>query len=326
LDIRQLRYFVGIADCGSLMKASERLHVAQPALSVHLSTLETRLGVTLMRRSSRGVELTDEGRLLYDRAIQLLRYHSETIESIKAMRVRASGSVSLGIPSTRSPMIAADLYRRVRDELPDVSLYIADASTAMLYEWLVDGRIDFSILFSVPDDAHLDSTPLQLEEFCLVSRADGKRYRATVDFESVIDLPLVLSSPSSTWRKILDDVAERNGTKLVAAVETESAGVIKSIIASGEAYGLLPLSSVYAEREAGTFRVQRIVKPEIRGVLSLVSLRSADQTPAMRAVRELVMDVIKTSDCPWDAGNEFDPNQATSVLRAWPSKILPATR
>lgn len=326
MDIRQLRYFVGIADCGSLMKASERLHIAQPALSVHLSTLETQLGVSLMRRSSRGVELTPEGRELYERATVLLQYHRETIESLKTRRSRASGTVSLGIPSACSSILAPELYRRVRDELPEVSLYIADASTAMLYEWLVDGRSDFSILFSVPDDAHLDSTPLQIEEFCLVSRADGKRYPQTIAFDRIFERPLVLSCQSSTWRKVLDDVAARNGKRLHAAVETESVGVIKAIVRSGEACGLLPASSVQAERKSGEFRVQRLVDPEIRGVLSLVSLRTAQLSPARRAIRELVIDVVKRNGEAWDRGGDIDLSKVTPILRTLPSKVLPAGR
>ncbi len=326
MDIRQLRYFVGIADCGSLMKASERLHVAQPALSVHLSTLETQLGVTLMRRSSRGVELTAEGRELYDRATTLLRYYRETIESVKSHRSRASGTVSLGMPSSCSPLLVPELYRRVRAELPDVSLYITDASTAMLYEWLIDGRIDFAVLFSVPDDAHIDSTPLLIEEFCLVSRADGKPYAPTIDFDDIFDLPLVLSCRSTTWRKILDDVAERNGKRLQAPLETESVSVIKSVVQSGEACGLLPASSVQAERLDGRFRVQRIVKPEIRGVRSLVCLRSVQPTPAMRAVRDLLIDIVKRNGVTWDRDGEFDPSRVTPILRALPSKLLPVSR
>ena len=73
MEIRHLRYFVAMAETGSLMKASERLHVAQPALSVHLANLEAELGTTLVTRSNRGVELTPDGQFLYERAVALLK-------------------------------------------------------------------------------------------------------------------------------------------------------------------------------------------------------------------------------------------------------------
>jgi len=285
MDIRHMRYFVGVADAGSLIKASERLHVAQPSLSVHITNLEVELGVKLMQRSNRGVELTPEGQIFYARAMSLLNFYQETVACVKDLRTRPSGTVSLGIPSTCSPLLSADLYRRIRQELPGVTLYITDASTAMLYEWLTDGRIDFSILFSLPDDANLDSIPLQVEEFCLVSKPDHTDSGDSVEFDSIFDHPLVVPCQSTTWRKILDDVAVRHGKQIRAPIETESLTVIKSIILSGEAGGLLPKSCVRAEMDAGTLRARRLINPEIRGMLSLVGLPSTQLNPTRRAVR-----------------------------------------
>lgn len=326
MDIRQLNYFVGIAECGSMMKAAERLHVAQPALSVQMSSLEAQLGVTLMRRSSRGVELTEAGRALYERATQLLRYHRDTIDLIKAQTLRASGSVSLGMPSSSASLLTPAILQRLRSELPDVSLYVAEASSAMLYEWLVDGRLDLAFMFSVPEDPQLECTPLRSEQFCLVSRADGRRYRATVDFDSLFDLPLVLASPSTTWRKITDAVAERRGRRLVSVMETESAAVIRAVAAAGIAFGLLPASFVHEDRKNGTLRVQRVVKPAIRGVLSLARLRASPITPASKAVLDRIVDVVRSTKIAGDDEVRLDTTRAASVLRALPGKVLPTGR
>src|SRR3546814_4646477 len=90
MEIRQLRYFVAMAEAGSLAKASERLNISQPALSVHLANLEAELGTTLVTRSNRGVELTEDGKLLLDRAIVLLRYHRDPERARKDQLGRAS--------------------------------------------------------------------------------------------------------------------------------------------------------------------------------------------------------------------------------------------
>jgi LysR family nitrogen assimilation transcriptional regulator len=326
MDIKQLRYFVGIADSGSLMKASERLHVAQPALSVQLGNLESELGVALMQRNSRGVELTAEGRELYDRATTILKYHRETIESIKGRQTRTSGTVSLGIPSSASPMLAPLLYRRVRKELPNISLYITDASTASLYEWLLEGRLDLSILFSLPEDTPCEVIPLQVEEFCLVGRHDGKPYEPTIDFERLFDHPLVMPCRSSTWRKILDDVAERFGRRLESPMETESASVMKAVAMSGQAFCLLPASCVEEEKTQGLFRVQRVINPEFRGVLSLAASTTAVAHPARRAVRDLVVDVVKQQGASMSDLDAGDLSSATPVLRAVPGRVPPASK
>ena len=321
MDLRQLRYFVGIADCGSLMKASERLHIAQPALSVHVKGLEIDLGVKLMHRSHRGIQLTVEGSELYERAKFLLKYFEETVDAVKSRGSLPSGMVSIGLPSTCSPLLAADLYRRVSEELPGVTLYIADASTAVHYEWMLDGRMDFTVMFSVPEDANLDCIPLQVEEFCLVSRPEKTDGRDWIDFESIFDRPLVLSSQSTCWRKILDDVAEKRGKTLIAAIETESSSIIKAIAMSGQASGLLPISCVRKEVANGSLRAQRLVNPEIRGLLSLVSLPSLRPNPAKSAVRELVLEVVKENSGHWS--ENASPETVTPILRAVPTKVLP---
>jgi DNA-binding transcriptional LysR family regulator len=114
VEIRQLRYFVAMAETGSLMKASERLHVAQPALSVHLSNLEVELGTKLVIRSNRGIELTPDGIYLYERAINLIKYHQESISALKNRKANPSGVVSIGMVSTIPSLLVPPLYRAVR--------------------------------------------------------------------------------------------------------------------------------------------------------------------------------------------------------------------
>jgi LysR family transcriptional regulator, nitrogen assimilation regulatory protein len=324
MDIRHLRYFVGIADCGSLMKASERLHVAQPSLSVHINNLEVELGVKLMSRSNRGIELTVEGHELYGRAKVLLNYYQETVSSIRDRRTTPSGTVSVGIPSTTSFQMAVEIHRRMRDELPEVTLYITDASTAMLYEWLMDCRLDFAILFSLPENATLELIPIGTEEFCLVSQADNPMPVGEIEFDDIFDLPLVVSSQSTTWRKILDDIANQRGKSFSSSIETESASIVKAIAQSGEASGVLPLSCVRQEISEGTLQARRLVNPELRGMLVLASLPSAQMTPAKRAVRDLIMRVA--NDMMAGDSSGIDAVDVTPILRALPGKLLPAKR
>ena len=321
MDIRHLRYFVGIAECGSLMRAADRLNVAQPTLSVHVTNLEVELGVKLMERTNRGIELTAEGRALYERATVLLRHYQDMVGSIKDMGRRPSGTVSVGMPSTSSRQLAAELYRRVRDQLPDVTLYIAEASTAILYEWLQAGRIDFAILFNLPGDANVVSTPLQVEEFCLVSRPDMTDAADTIGFDRLFERPLVVSCQSTTWRKALDDVAQRAGRVFNAPVETESISAIRAIVLAGEASGLLPLSSVRDEVERGQLKAQRIINPEMRGLLAITHQPGLEMTPARRAVHDLVIEVVK--DTSGERGGGPPAAGVTPILRAVPTRVLP---
>ena len=292
MDIRHLRYFVAIADAGSLMKASERLCVAQPSLSVHLSNLEVELGARLVERSSRGVSLTVEGETLYERAKKLLRYHEDEIMSLRASRANPLGQVSLGLPSTLPNLIAPQLYRAMKEQLPDVRLYLVDASSAALYEWLENGKIDFAILFSLPKNIGLELTPLYMEEFCLIGRPEVVG-TGEIDFAELADRPLMLPCATSTWRKLLNISAKRRGIELQSPIETESTTALRAAALSGECQSIMPLSSVNEDVKAGRLVARRIVNPEIRGVKSLANLENKTMTAAQLETRKLICRVIK---------------------------------
>lgn len=319
MDIRHLRYFVGIAESGSLTAASEVLNVAQPALSVHVANIETELGKTLLVRSHKGVELTPDGEVFYRHARKVIQTYDDMIDTTRAARDRPAGRVSVGLLSTIQPEIIAKLQHRVRTEVPDVTLYFVEASSSTLYEYLRNKRIDFAVLFSLPDDAGLRFSPLAIEEFCLVGAPQMIGSEPTINFVEVFELPLVLPSKSTTWRKVLDDMAERHGLRFNPDVETESYRVMQALMQSGDLVGILPFDAVSGEIHRGTMRSQRLINPEIRGVLALAYLADAPRTAARRVVQNLIVEVFQTLRSQSTAtGN---PLSATPILRATPSQI-----
>jgi LysR family nitrogen assimilation transcriptional regulator len=324
VDLRHLRYFVGMIDAGSLMKAAERLHVAQPALSVHLANLEGELGTQLVNRSNRGIELTDDGRLLYDRAVVMLRHHQDTLNALKSRKNKTTGRVSLGMPSTLPSLISAQLYRMVRDRLPEVQLYIADTSTAALFEWLQEGKLDLAILFNLPENAGVDFSPLYVEDFCLVGRPPSGPVAAEIAFEDVLNYPLAMPCRSTAWRKILDDVAERQNKVLQSVVETESLSALRAMALSGECYALLPRSAVLEDIRSGVLQARKIVDPDMQGVMSIASVSGRELSRATVEIREVVIDVCSAlgTDLP-------TPDQGVSggqILRVVPSTLFASAR
>lgn len=294
MDIKHLRYFVAMAEAGSLMKASERLHVAQPALSVHLSNLELELGVVLFERSNRGIILTEQGEMLYERATNLLKYHSEAILSMKQGKASLSGSLTLGVPSTVPGVFAPHLYRALREALPEVSVYMLDASSAAVYEWLKNGKIDLAVVFNIPDDPMLSLSPLFIEDFWLAGQFEGEAEAVEIPFEKVFDYPLVLPGRSSSWRKILDETAESHGKSLSVMFETESYTALRALAMSGECYTILPRLGIMQDHLDGLFQARRIIEPEMHGVLSMANLNSAELTHAQKAARDVIVTTMRT--------------------------------
>ena len=323
MDLRQLRYFVGIADARSIAKAAEWLHVAQPALSVQLANLEAELGVALVVRSNRGVELTPSGESLYEHATQMLNLHREAIVAIKNDGGTSLGKVSLGLPSTLAAALAPQLFEATRRRLPGVELYILEASTAALFEWLQSGKIDFAILFNMPDDLGLDVTPLYSEDFCLVGAPDGN-CDDTVEFEALFDYPLILPSKATSWRKLLDIAAAERERVLHSPIESESSNVLKSVAMSGAAYAVIPRLAVHEEILAGTVSARRIVNPELLGTKSLVTLQSQLLSDTHKKVRDLIVELAQARAS--EAGLELreTARDAKRVLPSSPFSYLAA--
>ena len=150
MDLKQLEYFRQIADAGSINEAARHLNMSQPPLSYQLRQLEQELNVTLFERSSQGVTLTEVGKLLYNRSGELLNYARSTeLEITKAGKKRV---LRIGItPTTVSTMMP--YFLKFVHENPDVNFEIRDGITFSLYNYLLDGIIDISVV----------RTPIQLD-------------------------------------------------------------------------------------------------------------------------------------------------------------------
>lgn len=150
MELRQLEYFCRIAESGSIHEAARRLNMSQPPLSYQLKQLEQEFHTTLLVRTSKGIELTEAGQMLYRRANSLLEYARSTSREVsEAGKKRV---LRLGITSTTVPTILPDISRFVH-QYPDVNFEVRDGTTFTLLQLLLDGIIDVSVA----------RTPLRLE-------------------------------------------------------------------------------------------------------------------------------------------------------------------
>src|SRR6202045_1062338 len=164
MDIRQLRYFVGIVQAGSLSRAADQLHVAQSAVSHHLKSLESELDRQLLTRGPKGIILTDAGAVLYQHAEAILRHVESAKQAVTSALSGPSGHVSVGFPTTLATILGYELLLRIRSAYPQILLYLTNGNGALLRERLVNGRIDIAVLFADQPERGLAVEPLLLEE------------------------------------------------------------------------------------------------------------------------------------------------------------------
>lgn len=153
MELRHLRYFVTVAEEGTFVAAAKRLHLAQQALSKQIADLERQLGVQLFERLPRGVRLTQPGQVLLEEAWVLLDGAATAFDRVRRAARGIAGHVTVGFVefaawSTRVPT----LFRKFREERPDVSLEIRALSSLRQWAALQDRRIDVGFVHHVPPD------------------------------------------------------------------------------------------------------------------------------------------------------------------------------
>src|SRR3954447_4925799 len=170
MNLRRLQYFVKIVDIGSLTQAADILHVAQPALSQQLATLEGEVKQQLLLRTKRGVTPTEAGKVLYRHAQLILRQCDQAKVDMKAAGQGLLGAVSVGLaPGTAAAKLALPLLRTVRARHPGVLLYLNETYGNTLSELVMNGRMDLAVLYGGQSVVNgLSFMPLLKEQLFLV--------------------------------------------------------------------------------------------------------------------------------------------------------------
>jgi LysR family nitrogen assimilation transcriptional regulator len=150
LDLRQLRYFIAIAEAGSFSAASARLRIAQPALSQHVKAMEAEFGMALLQRNPRGIALTEAGARLLTRATTIEAAFQSLHDHVRGAAV-PSGEVRFGMPGTINEQLGVALIEAGRKLYPGIRIRISEAMSGFVLGWLREGNVDLAVLYNVHD-------------------------------------------------------------------------------------------------------------------------------------------------------------------------------
>ena len=288
MEIRQLRSFVVLAEERHFGRAAARLHVAQPALSQQLKTLEREVGTRLLDRSTRRVELTEAGRLLQARALEVLASVDRTTGDLALLAEGRAGRVRLGFVGTATYDVLPRVARKVREELPDLEL---DLHGELLAPALLDqvrrGVLDLAVLRPGAVPPHgLVVQELRREPLVAVLPSDHPcSSLAEVPVAALAGSPFVThpSSSRSTMQPLVLDVCRAAGFE-PDVVEVGETGTLVVLVAAGLGVALVP-SSVRALRLDGVAYVP-LAHTEVQVPLALA--HHPDPGPAVDRVAAIV--------------------------------------
>jgi LysR family nitrogen assimilation transcriptional regulator len=298
MNLRQMKYFVGIVDAGNMTRAAEQLHVAQTALGMQIRQLEEDLGMALLVRHSRGVDPTKAGRLLYERALRILALVDETRTEVASCDREDSEAIRLGITPALMLVAGTELALTVREQLPQVFLSLVEAMSHVLVETLARGEVDFILCYDVPDLPHLTRTALLQDDLVLVA-PPGPHKGKPIAFVEALEESLAMPEPGDTVRTVAARTARDLGLELKVAYEVRSISAMKSLVQRGAASSILPYFSVLDEVRAGTLDARPIIMPALRRTLFLASAKQsrpfkneAGLTGAVRASLHGLLDAL----------------------------------
>ncbi len=257
IELRQLRYFVTVAEELHFGRAARRLHMTQPPLSQTIMALEEMLGAPLFERNRRGVALTAAGEALLPEARRLLEQSAGLAELVQRAATGASGRLSLAFVSSADYSVLPPTLRAYRAEFPQVEITLKEATSDLQLEDLLEGRVDAGLLIPpLPDRARqdLDYLPVLREPLVLAAPANlpalsppqgrGGKHAGTADLRKLAGIPLIIFprhiSPG-LYDAILSVFREAGITPEVGQ-EAIQMQTIVSLVSAGMGLALVPQS------------------------------------------------------------------------------------
>jgi LysR family hca operon transcriptional activator len=282
MELRHLRYFVAVAEEGSLTLAAERrLHTAQPSLSRQIRDLEYEVGVDLLTRSARGVELTAAGRAFLEHARLALVQTEAAVEAARRAARPTKASFALGFLTGQEMDWLPEAMSILKDELPNIDVTVSSDYSPRLADALMRGRLDLAFMRAEQQMPDLVYKTVTREPLVVVLPSDHRL--ASQDTIAVQDLAgeifLGMSDTAPTLQAIIDDYLRRCGSDLRPAHRIDNLGMAMSLVASTRGVTLLP---AYAKNFLPWSVISRPLAGEAPTIDLVIGYSKTNTSPTLR--------------------------------------------
>ena len=308
MDLKQLEYFVRVAELGSFTRASIALDIAQPALSRQIRLMEVELRQNLLTRNGRGALPTEAGNLLLKHGRGILHQVELAREELGAVRGALAGRVSIGLPPSLSRLITVPLSRAFKQQLPQAHLTLTEGFSVLMYEGLRVGNLDIAVLYNAEHSPEVEMTTLHIEELVLISKTSPThkatqktKKRQPITLAKVADLPLILPSRPNAFRMLIEGAMRTINRKPNISLEVDGLNAILSLVKEGMGHAVLPSYTLFGNYDnfddPPPFTVRSITQPRIMSQLMLVRAArrpsTETQKKAIEVVKSVLMDAMK---------------------------------
>lgn len=302
MELRQIRYFVRVVELGSITRAALDLGIAQSAVSLQISQLESELSVRLLHRNSRGVTPTEAGNAFLREAYVILRHAQRAI--CNSQQSRLMGTVTIGFAPASTPVLSLPFLRTMRARYPDIKLHMVESLSGHLTNMLDNRQLDIAILFNPKNSLHWSATPLLEQKLYLISPVDSVHPHARQGHLSVRhlkDIPLLLPTASHGLRSMIDAACIRSGFQPQLIAEIDSLSMLMDAVYNGLGATVQPWAAMarYADTSQN-LHLAEIIDPKLRHTNSLCSLYDEELSgAALRArstLKECVISLVRQGE------------------------------
>ena len=329
VDVRGLRSFLAVAAAGSISRAAETLHIAQPALSLQIRQIEEALGVDLFTRSHRGVSITAAGQRFESHARDILKRLDLACEDVRDLVTDPEGRVAIGLPQSMAKILTVPLVRETIRRWPKVRLQVIELSTGYIPNHLLTGHIDIGLTFGANADPGLLFDHLVDEDLVLVAepgRFGGSRRRdflpaSAVRLHELSRYPMILPAGEHGLRALIDSHLRASEIELQVLAEVNAIPELIALAAAGVGCTVLSYASVCAELRKGLLSASRIAEPAMSRPVFLCRSATMPLSVAASAVHDLLTEIVSAqiADGSWPARVAMATGSSRSARSRLPS-------
>lgn len=264
MNLDYLRSFSVIVQCNSISKAAKKLHLTQPGLSRQLQNLENEIGAKLLIRSNKGVQLTDEGKVVFEHASTMLSLEENIQNNIKKLKIKDSLLSICSCNSLGAYVLPCSIYT-FKEIHTDLKVSLEVCSTKDVIKKLLNHEANMGVLTSEYEVPGLSTYALIEDSLVLVSNT-GIEYNQ-ITLEDLKDIPLILQNDDSSIRKILSNSLKEHNIStddLNTILTINSSQSIKSAITSGHGFAFLPAIVVRQELRSNAIKKINVLDLDTR--------------------------------------------------------------
>jgi len=298
--LRQLSYFVAAGDAGSILKASENIHVSQPSISNAISHLENTFDIQLfIRHHAQGISLTTAGREFFREAKTLLAQAEQLHSFAGELSQQVIGTIEVGCFIPLAPIITPDLCHGFMARHPKSEIHVREAHQATLLQWLQQGSIDLALTYDLQIQNDVEFIPLaKLLPYVLLGAGHRLSSKKTLTLDELENEPLILLDLPLSSEYFMSLFSARSLKPLIKA-RTHLTEVQRGMVAKGYGYSLANVRPCNKQSLDGSeLKYIRLANAYTPLTLGIAILRKLIQTPAQKSFIEYCIQSVSDDEIP----------------------------